>query len=91
MRAFLFTAVFVGVVGVISVTEAATDMELQGMAIKGNQELPKSLTIVPWKSSEIGEMAGLPSGSLLNESLQPVERDVFQRELRYYDSVHGTR
>ena len=91
MRACILIAVLLGSVGVTAVTEAASDMELEGMAVKGNQELPKSLTIVPWKASEIGDMAGLPSGSLLNESLQPVEREVFQRELRYYDSVHGTR
>lgn len=69
---------------------AAADMELEGMAVTGNQELPKSLTIVPWKASELGDIAGLPTGSLLNEQLQPVEREVFRRELRYYDSVHGT-
>lgn len=68
----------------------AADMELEGMAVTGNQELPKSLTIVPWKASELGDLAGLPTGSLLNEQLQPVEREVFRRELRYYDSVHGT-
>jgi hypothetical protein len=71
-------------------TAPAADMELDGMAVTGNQELPKSLTIVPWKGSELGDIAGLPTGSLLNEHLQPVQREVFRRELRYYDSVHGT-
>jgi hypothetical protein len=28
--------------------------ELSGMSIVGNDEAPKSLYIVPWKSSEIG-------------------------------------
>lgn len=69
----------------------AENIQLEGMAVKGNQELPKSLYIVPWKASELGEIAGLPAGSLLNESLQPVEKDVFQRELQYYDSVHGLK
>lgn len=73
-----------------SALAADKDLELEGMAVKGNQELPKSLYIVPWKASELGEIAGLPAGSLLNESLQPVERDIFRRELQYYDSVHGT-
>ena len=73
----------------VSFAVPPSDVELEGLSIKGNQELPKSLYIVPWKASELGDIAGLPSGSLLNESLQPVERDVFQRQLRYYDSVHG--
>ncbi len=80
----LFTFVTFGAIA------ADTELEMEGMAVKGNQELPKSLYIVPWKASELGEIAGLPAGSLLNESLQPVERDIFRRELRYYDSVHGT-
>ena len=91
MKQYLVLGVFLSSLGVMQVTSAATDMDLEGMAVTGNQELPKSLTIVPWKASGIGEFAGLPSGSLLNESLRPVEREVFQRELRYYDSVHGIR
>ena len=84
LSVMLFTFVTSGAVA------AESELELEGMAVKGNQELPKSLYIVPWKASELGEIAGLPAGSLLNESLQPVERDIFRRELRYYDSVHGT-
>ncbi len=91
MKPYLMIGVFLSGICVTSIAMSASDIELEGMAIKGNQELPKSLTIVPWKASGIGEIAGLPSGSLLNESLQPVEREVFQRELRYYDSVHGIR
>ena len=33
--------------------------ELSGMSIVGNDEAPKSLYIVPWKSSEIGIETGL--------------------------------
>lgn len=91
MKLYSIIGVLLSSLCVTTVAISATDMELDGMAVKGNQELPKSLTIVPWKASGIGEIAGLPSGSLLNESLQPVEREVFQRELRYYDSVHGIR
>ena len=34
--------------------------ELSGMSIVGNDEAPKALYIVPWKSSEIGVETGLP-------------------------------
>jgi hypothetical protein len=41
--------------------------ELSGMSIVGNDEAPKSLYIVPWKSSEIGvETSGMFSGGTLN-------------------------
>jgi len=56
--------------------------ELSGMSIVGNDEAPKSLYIVPWKSSEIGVEASM--NMLLNESATPVDRDVFMRQLDFY-------
>jgi hypothetical protein len=56
---------------------------ISGMSILGNQEAPKSLVIVPWKSSEIGDASGLDT--LLDDSRQPVDKDVFMRELSYYE------
>lgn len=60
--------------------------ELSGISIMGNQEAPKSLFIVPWKSSEIGVETGLTS-RLLNERMQVVDKDVFERELDFYSST----
>lgn len=57
--------------------------ELSGISIVGNKEAPKSLFIVPWKSSEIGVETGL-SSRLLNEQMQAVDKDVFERELDFY-------
>ena len=57
---------------------------ISGMSIVGNNEAPKSLFIVPWKSSEIGFETGLASG-LLDDSLRPVDRDVFMREVDFYE------
>ena len=57
--------------------------ELSGISIVGNKEAPKSLFIVPWKSSELGVETGLAS-SLLNEDLKPVDKEVFERELEFY-------
>ncbi|MFV1972581.1 MAG: hypothetical protein ACC648_02585 [Thiohalobacterales bacterium] len=68
---------------------AADKLELDGATIIGNQELPKALHIVPWKSTEPGELAGRPMNSLVNEILAPVDRDVFLRELQYYEAVHS--
>lgn len=57
---------------------------ISGMSITGNNETPKSLYIVPWKSSEIGSETELKS-SLLNEDMRPVDRKVFMRELDFYN------
>ena len=56
--------------------------ELSGMSIVGNDEAPKSLYIVPWKSSELGVEADLTM--FLNEGDVPVDRDVFKRQLDFY-------
>jgi len=56
--------------------------EMSGMSIVGNDEAPKSLYIVPWKSSEIGVETSL--NTLLNEGDVPVDRDVFKRQLEFY-------
>jgi hypothetical protein len=56
--------------------------ELSGMSIVGNDEAPKSLYIVPWKSSEIGAETSLDM--MLNEGAVPVDRDVFMRQLEFY-------
>lgn len=56
--------------------------ELSGMSIVGNDEAPKSLYIVPWKSSELGGEARLDM--MLNEDDVPVDRDVFKRQLEFY-------
>lgn len=57
--------------------------EISGMSVVGNKDAPKSLYIVPWKSSEIGVETDLKS-SLLNEDLVPVDKPVFMRELEFY-------
>jgi hypothetical protein len=56
--------------------------ELSGMSIIGNDEAPKSLYIGPWKSAEIGVETSLDM--TLNEGDVPVDRDVFKRQLEFY-------
>jgi hypothetical protein len=57
--------------------------QLSGMSIVGNDEAPKALYIVPWKSSEIGARTGL--NMMLDASAAPVDRDVFKRQLDFYE------
>lgn len=60
--------------------------ELSGISIVGNKEAPKSLFIVPWKSSELGVETSLTS-KLLDEKMKVVDKDVFERELDFYSST----
>ena len=70
--------------------KAGDDAKLiDGMSVLGNREAPKSLVIVPWKSSEIGDTLGV--SPLLDDSRQPIDKEVFLRALRYYEIQHGSR
>jgi hypothetical protein len=60
----------------------AGDVTMSGMSILGNDEAPKSLVLVPWKSSQLGDMPAL--SRLPDDSIKPVDKDVFARELSYY-------
>jgi len=64
------------------------DKVLSGMSIVGNDDAPKSLVIVPWKSSELGET--LEVSRALDDGRGPVDRDVFQRALSYYEIRSGS-
>ena len=58
--------------------------ELSGISIIGNKEAPKSLYIVPWKNSQVGVETSLTSG-LLDESSKLIDKEVFIRELEFYE------
>lgn len=60
---------------------------LSGMSILGNEEAPKSLVIVPWKSSALGD--GIGVSNALDERARPVDKEVFMRELHYYELRSG--
>ena len=61
---------------------------LSGMSVLGNQEAPKALVIVPWKSSEIGDSLGIQT--MLDDSKQPIDKEVFMRALSYYQIMSET-
>ena len=68
---------------------AQDEMDLETSTVTGNRELPRVMVIVPWKKSEPGELRGKPLGSLLDEALSPVNREVFRRRLDLYEDLHA--
>jgi hypothetical protein len=38
-----------------------------------------------------GDLAARPMNSLVDEILAPIDRDVFLRELEYYEAVHSSK
>ena len=62
-------------------------LELDTTTVTGNRELPKVQYIVPWKRADVGNLPGQPFNTLLDEALTPVDREVFRREVDYYQAV----
>ena len=58
-----------------------------GMSIVGNNETPKSLIIVPWKSTEITQETKLNS-VLYNDNIEPIDKATFMHELELYKLSH---
>jgi hypothetical protein len=67
--------------------KAVDRIDLDTTDITGNKELPMVMYVVPWKRADLGDLTGKPANSLVDEVLQPVDRDVFNREERYYHTV----
>ena len=64
-------------------------LDLGTATVTGEREQPKVMYVVPWKRSDIGDLAGKPMNSLVDEILAPVDRDVFKREVVYYHAVQA--
>jgi len=83
-------AIILGITAIMGSTAMAADRaDLEGTQIIGSRELPKVLYIVPWKPPESGDLVKMPVDSLLDEALAPVDRDVFRRQVQYYQGLHG--
>jgi hypothetical protein len=71
-----------------SAARAEQPLDLQGATITGNRELPKVLYIVPWKKPDPADLGGGAGPNMMDEVLAPVDREVFTRQLQYYDALH---
>ena len=72
-----------GLLALAAGVHADDKVDLDRIKITGNRELPKVLYIVPWKKPLPGELSGRPPHSVVDEALEPIDRDVFRREVRY--------
>lgn len=55
--------------------------------VVGSQEAPTVMNVVPWKDKEVKLDKKSPTTSILNQVLQPLDRDVLKREVQYFRSL----
>ncbi len=71
-------------------TVAQNEVDLDGARIFNNQELPNITYIVPWQDEQLDRIEIQPIGNLFEEALQPIDRDVFKREIELYQLLKNT-
>ncbi len=91
MRKYFNFALLIFVCMFVSTSQAEDWIELQGATVVGNRELPKVLYIVPWKKANADNLMGNPVANLVGDSLAPIDRDVFRREVEYYDRLSARK
>jgi len=69
-----------------TVTTRVENAEL-GLTIKGNQELPNVLYIVPWKKGPKNDISPI-QGRIVDEVYGPVEMNVFQRRVNLFRQLN---
>ena len=91
MRKYFNFALLIFVCMFVPISQAEDQIELQGTTVVGNRELPKVLYIVPWKKANADNLMGNPMANLVGDSLAPIDRDVFRREVEYYDRLSARK
>ncbi len=60
----------------------------QGTTVIGAEEAPTVLNVVPWKDSRVELDRDDPSSALLSRVLEPLDREVLQREIQYHQMMN---
>lgn len=94
ISAFLFPAFLAFLALVPGGIAYAEEEETTGTTIIGTKEAPNVLNVVPWQGKELNadpwEIRPSPAQSVLEDSLQPIDRDVLRREIEYFNLIQST-
>jgi len=59
-------------------------IEIEGARIRGNQELPTVLYLVPWQAPKVYELAEPETTLASQRAIKPLQRESFKRLLSYH-------
>ncbi len=93
MNKVLGTACLVALVAAVHLPVHASEPEiltLEGARIRGNQELPTVLYVVPWKPPEVRALEKPSQSFALQQPLVFLERDEFKRLIKYHSVYQST-
>lgn len=67
-----------------SMAEKDNTVTLKGTAVIGNSEMPNVLYVVPWKKPPQPNLNPELHESLIEDQLQPIDRNVFRKKIRHF-------
>src|SRR6056297_2585520 len=65
---------------------AEENITMDSLQVIGNKEMPNILYILPWQTAQLPTMVELPLSGLIQDALQPVDRESILRR-KYYQEV----
>ena len=69
-----------------SVCVAEDKVTLKGTTVIGNSEMPNVLYVVPWKKPPQPNLNPELHGTLIEDQLQPIDRNVFRKKIKHFYS-----
>ena len=86
LKAVMYVVTMVCSVATVQAQDAETDvLTIQGTSIRGNQELPTVLYLVPWQAPSPKALTATSADLATRQTLEPLERSEFNRMLRFHD------
>ncbi|WP_203300504.1 hypothetical protein [Marinobacter sediminum] len=73
----------------VPVTVLAQDsgiVTIEGTRIRGDQEVPTVMYLVPWQPPEVEELRAPDERLMVDQAFAPIERYEFQRLIRYHQA-----
>lgn len=58
---------------------------IEGTRIRGNQELPTILYLIPWQPPEVQQLSSPEQTFAIQRPLEPLERQEFKRLITYHE------
>lgn len=59
---------------------------IEGTRIRGDQEVPTVMYLVPWQPPEVDELRAPDEQLMVEQTFAPLERYEFQRLVRYHEA-----
>lgn len=59
---------------------------IEGARIRGNQEVPTVMYLVPWQTPKANELQAQDEQLMVEQAFEPLERYEFQRFVRYHEA-----